>query len=455
MSRFAKVNNTPKYTKTDINQPKHAKDLNMSLCIPSLVHTYSLCIEYMKNWFLSRFHPDTFKTVNIDGKHSFQDLRTLSESVKLKRPMPAVSIVPTIDWSFNNDNVDSHPYGLRVYTPMGRYKDSFFQDPCNNIYLGICLETIFMPFTFRVKVETRAQQIDFYSYMKTACRVGFSNGEDVDMDFHVPYYLMCQLAEDAGFCVRYDEDGNGKIMNIIPFLNYLNSHTPMPFLYKHRCINGRNEFFVRMTNMYVYIKCNDLSVDDGEQEGHLTNNYTIEFSCDVRFPAPKMYTYYSRNDHKLHRIYSASSFTGDINVSTFYAFKATDIPDCNTRRWPRLIETTYEDEEVIGNEGFDIDINGFFSDDIDDIIKEDISMMISPSIFLDFMLINDGHHLNYTVDWPNMIIHINEKVYSPYTHIAIYGDLGYINDKRTSKMEADTNRISDETYKPTKRIGDA
>ena len=34
---------------------KHSKILNRSICMPSMTQAYSLCIQYMKQWFLSKF----------------------------------------------------------------------------------------------------------------------------------------------------------------------------------------------------------------------------------------------------------------------------------------------------------------------------------------------------------------------------------------------------------------
>ena len=157
----------------------------------------------------------------------------------------------------------------------------------------------------------------------------------------------------------------------------------------------------------------------------------------------------------LHRIYSASNGGGDLNVSTFYAFKATDIPDCNTRRWPLFIETTYEDEDAVKTSGMKIDLSEFFEGDLASIIDMTIDSMISPAIFLDMMLINDAHHLDYTMDWQTKTITINEKVYSPYTHIAIYCDMAYYNDKLIGLNGARENRLTTDTYSEAKRIGDA
>ena len=46
-----------------------------SLCTPSYVHAYSLCIGYMKKWFLDHFPENYFKTIYIEGKHVIDEYK--------------------------------------------------------------------------------------------------------------------------------------------------------------------------------------------------------------------------------------------------------------------------------------------------------------------------------------------------------------------------------------------
>ena len=440
MSRFKDFPREPKIFKPE----RHSKSLNRSLCVPSLVDSYSICIAYMKDWILQRLKPYEFKTVWVDGKHIYDDYRNFSRKELLKRPLPSLTIVPSIDWAFNNENIDSYPYGLSLYTTSGRFKDSFFKDAGTDTYMGIGLETILMPFTFRFRVESRAQQIDMYNHIKKACRYGFSDGRDVDLDFNVPYDLMLQLADDLGFGIDdTSETTKPRVKYISKFLNYLNMHSQLPFIYKHRNINGNNEFYLRMNNMYVHIKPTDLSVDDGEREGHLSNNYNIELQCEVRFPAPKFYAYYSNNEHKLHKLYSVKNGVGDINVRTFYQFKTTDLPDINDKGWNLFLTTSYEDEEACdNNKPLVIDFKELFEGDIAKAIFECIDSAMSPAIFLDLKLINDATILEYKMDWENQILTTKAPIHNPMTYIGLYCDLDFMHDMLESRKESERNRVT-------------
>lgn len=421
---------------------KHSKTLNRSICIPSIANSYAQCIEYAKHWFLSKFQPDTFKTVYVDGKYIYDEQRTLTKSQLLKREKPMLAISPSIDWNFNNDNVDMYQFGTDLYQQRGMFRSSFFKDPTHDAYLGIAMETLFVNFTYRMRVETRAQQMDLYKYIQLACRVGNTLGEDVDLDFHIPYELMIQMAMDLGFEVYGDNPEYPKIKNVQKFLSYLNSHSQLPFLYKYRAINGKNEFFIRMHSMYVHVRPTDLSADDGEREGHLSNNFGIEMQVEIRFPSPKFYGYYSNNEPKLKTIYSAFRQPEGI-VSAFYTFKGTPIPEVNKRGWNRYLETTWEEEDIDKlNKPLEIDFSDLLAnDDIGDAIQDCIHQGISPSIFIDVILVNGGEIIVGDMDWNTMKFTSKYPVRALGTYIGIYLDMDYINSYIICERTANDNRI--------------
>lgn len=423
---------------------QNSKTLYRSICVPSVVQSYSLCIEYIKHWFLSKFPQNTFKSVYIDGKNIYDDFRSLSRVELLKRQMPALTITPSISWDFDNDGIDLYPYGLDLYAQTGRFKESFFSCPENNSYMGIGMETLLMNFNFRLKVESRAQQLDIYKYIKVACRIGFTCGEDVDLDFHIPYTLMIQLAKDNGFEIQQEtlSDGNIKetIKKVPLFLRWLNMHSKLPFLYKHRTLNGNNEFFIRMRNMYVHVRPGSLSGDDGEREGQMTNKFGIEFSAEVRFPAPKMYAYYSDNDHKLQTVYGAW-YQPNGPVSTCYTFKGSDIPDKNKYGWPLYMSTTYENDD--NEEGLlEVDFSELLEGDIGMCIKDSLNKGLSPALFCDLIFFNGGEYITGKFDWESLRFTSNSPVRSSGTYIGVYVDNDYISDYILTSTDAYSNRLS-------------
>jgi hypothetical protein len=343
-----------------------------------------------------------------------------------------------MDWSFDNDKLDAYPYGISLYTPLGRFKDSFFKDAQRQMYLGIGFETQLINFTFRVKLETRAQELDFFKYAKLACRVGFSNGEDVDLDFHIPYELMIQMATDAGFEIEYYEKRPPVVKNLSGFLGYLNSHSQIPFIYKHRNVNGNNEFFIRAQRLYVYIRPTDINADDGEKEGHLDNNFMVELTCEVRFPAPQMYAYYSNNKHNLQTVYSAFH-QPDNAVATFYTFNSLEIPEVNNYGWNKYLYTEYIEEDL--NNPLTINFSELFNGDIALVIDESIKTAISPAIFLDIWVINGSQKVYGRMNWETMTWTSEYIPRNEVSGIIIYTDLEYMNNTLLRLNNGDENRL--------------
>ena len=63
----------------------HSKSLYRSICVPSTTQAYSLCVEYMKKWFLSKFNKNMFKSVKEEGKNIYDDFRSMSKIELLNR----------------------------------------------------------------------------------------------------------------------------------------------------------------------------------------------------------------------------------------------------------------------------------------------------------------------------------------------------------------------------------
>ena len=418
----------------DAFKSRHSKTLYRSICVPSTTQAYSLCVEFMKRWFLNKFPEGTFKSIYVEGKNIYDDFRTLDKTALLKRQKPALTITPDIDWEFTNENIDTYPYGMDLYVQTGKFKDSFFSYHPNHSYMGIGMETILMPFTFKIKVETRAQQLDMYKFIKMACRVGFTCGEDVDLDFHIPYALMIQIAKDNGFQTKSKkisedrEEYEEVICDVPAFLRWLNMYSTLPFLYKFRALNGKNEFFLKMRNMYVHIRPSNLNADSGEREGQMTNNFTIELSAEVRFPAPKMYAYYSDHEHKLQTVYGAW-YQPNGPVTTCYTFKGSIIPDMNRYNWPLYLSTTYEeDNDSSINKPLQIDLSELLEGDIGACIEDCLSKSISPAIFCDLIFYNNGEYVNGNMDWKTLTFTSTNPVRGLGTYIGVYVDNDFIAD---------------------------
>ena len=186
-----------RYKTVSFSQVRNRKMLNSHLIMPSLEFSYSLCIEYMKAWFLKRFKKDYFgkdyKYVFVDDSHIFGQYKEFNKEDLLFKGGPEqgkLSIVPTIDDNFNREGLEDAMYGIDMMVKRSRYEDSFFKDKARDRYISSTLSLISMEFTFKVQVETLPQQLDLFRCMKQTFRVGYTQGEYISMDYVLPTELI-------------------------------------------------------------------------------------------------------------------------------------------------------------------------------------------------------------------------------------------------------------------------
>lgn len=398
-----------------------------SMSIPSTIHTYSVAIEYMRKWFLSKFHGDYFGEDNanfwVEGRHALDDFRSMTKEQMLKRTKPYASMGCQANLEYDRDKIDMYPFGMELY--LARHstaENPFFNDKIKNLCISQDFEVLELQFTFNIKFSTKAQQFDMYKYCKMAFRIGATQGEYIEYDQHLPYDLMRQLAIDAGF-----EVANGKIVDVINFLRYLNTHSACPILYKYRNINGHDEFFVRVRNAYVHISIPEIDFDDGEREGHTTTNYGISFTATVRFPATKCYVYYSNNIHT--EIQLKEEIPG---AACFSTIRMIDAPMYNERGWKQIITTEYEDT-TISDENTIIDLSDLLSTDLlGKVIRYTNSIFVSPNIFIEVRFFNNSEEIKFDIDWNTFKATSRVPLKSRRSFISIYADLEYINNQSES-----------------------
>lgn len=415
---------------------KENRKLNSTVLIPSASHSYALAVEYIHKWFLDKFSKDYFKTIYIEGKNIFDESRRFNINDTARRQNPAVAIIPSIDFSFDRDKIDLALGGLDLYEEKSTMDTCFFRDYENGLYIKEIDQLNLLNFTIKVYVDTRAKQLNLWHYMKLAFRVGATQGEYIDMDFSIPEELILQLAMDVGFEVDLE---NRKVKKIAEFLQYLNKNSAVPFLYKLRCENGRDEFFIRVPGEYVHISIPDyLSVDDGERVGHTYENFPIEMNLMLRFPAPQSFVYMSKREQKI--IEGIKMETSD-HIVGLYTIKFFDVPKLNEKKWGLFVQTEYVED--IEKSDIEMDFTDLFTTSILDVIEYTKKQFLSPSIFLDIKLFDtEGNPIDYTIDWDTLKVKlIDGKDYRKII-IGLYVDNIYLNETIVTMNSALDNRLN-------------
>lgn len=408
-----------------------------TVLIPSASHSYALAVEYVRKWFLDKFSKDYFKTVYIEGKNIFDESRKFTINNTARRQNPAVAIIPSIDFSFDRDKIDLAMGGLELYEEKSTVDTCFFRDYDNSLFIKEIDQLNSINFTIRTYVDTKAKQLNLFHYMKLAFRTGATQGEYIDMDFSIPEELMIQLAVDTGFEVDME---NKKIKHVVEFLNYLNKNSLIPFLYKLRCENGRDEFFIRTQGEYVHISIPDYpSVEDGDRVGHTYENFPIEMNLTLRFPTPQSYVYMSK---KPQTIIEGIKMDETDEIAGLYSLKVLDIPYQNEKKWGLYIQSEYLEDKLSNH--ISMDFNDLFTSSIKDVIKYTQKQFLSPYIFLDIQLFDPGQNkIKCKIDWDSLTVEtVDETKEYQKIIIAIYMDNTFANEAIVTMNNASSSRIN-------------
>ena len=409
-------------SKKDKLEELHSYNLNASLSIPSVVNGYSLGVGLIKKWFFNRIKESYFKYWTVDESNYNSAFDRAEQYKNFKIQKPSLLITPRVDTQWNREGLDNNLFGVNTYLRRKVVENSFFKDPINNIYLDMDTEQLRINFTFRVRVSSRSHQLNLLKTMNMKCRIGATETDYQDMDFHIPFDLMCQIAKDVGYKVI-----DNKIENMQGFISYLNQHSQMPILYRYRKINAKYEFFLRMKQVYTHIDCRDqLDADDGEQLEQTKTNYIITMNCVLDMEIPKFYAYCSKNSH-IFNIDSVHEYTIPVNTIQF-----PDIKDVNEKGWNKYYEIDIEEDDL--NKPLAFNFEELFLEETGDIsiikniIDHNNECYISPSVFIEMKLYNNGQEVDYTINWKNFTIESNNLLLSHITHIVMYLDRKYIND---------------------------
>ena len=411
--------------------------LYKSLAVPSYVHGYGLCIEYYKRWFESKFSHDYFRGgIYIEGKHVLDEYKTFDQ-VPVKRENPRARIIPTLDGDYDRDGIDNYLASPQIYLRRSSFQDSFFKDYDRQLFISLQMRAMKMNFNTKVRVNTRAEQLDLWNFMQLNFRNDATSYEYLSLDYHIPKEIILFIAEKAGF-----EIVNDNIVNIIDFLNYFNQHSDVILLFKIRAINKQPEFFLRFNDVYTHIQCKDkLNRDDGEKDGKLDFNFGVEMENIIIMPIPAFYIL--GNQEPIMIDYKLDLHTKD--MTALYSINIYEIPPVDDNGWNQAAITSY----AVDKGDTELDISSIFTGE--NILSRTIDLTmkqgVSPSKFINVKVFHNddiAKTVNIKMNWRTKRAELlngpasQDEVYQ----IAMYYDREYISTIDTEINKYNDNRIS-------------
>lgn len=414
-----------------------------SIVTPSMIHAYSLGMEYVEAWIFSKLDKDIFKSVHISDRDAIDAFRNYDAITSLVTNKPSIAIESRMDMEYLNDVNQLPDGGLDLFLSRTRKIASFYSDPINNVNIALNSQTIRINYNVKIRVTTKMQQIEWMHYIRQACRIGETQTHDYDMDFHVPKQIMLQLAQDCGFELN---ETKTEIEDIRAFLRHVNQYSYFPFTFKLRTVNQQMEFFIRVTNISIHLSCLDnISADDGERINMVTDNYIIEFPVHLTMSAPKMYIYYSEKKHD--RILPNDELNPNAVQVGLHDIKIPDIPDVNCKGWKVFISADYDlydkDEDINKDEEFTyIDFMPLIKDsDVELVFNYAKRYYIHPSTFLEFRAYGLGDCVPLEMNWDNLTAKMKKSKCILRLGIVLYLNKEFVNERLLILTSGHSDRI--------------
>ena len=195
----------------------------------------------------------------------------------------------------------------------------------------------------------------------------------------------------------------------------------------------------------------------------MTNtDYQVTFDCQVRFPSPKFYAYYS--------IVERESIKSIIKIDDGLFIQCSTnmarVPEVDEHGWQRSLHTIYNfntSQELSMIKRKEIGLKIEFKEllgDLRDVIDYTKSIAISPEVFLDIKVFNFDKIIKTHIDWQEYTIYIDQPVESKKCFLIIYMDNAYVHDKLSEikhyadniRIQPSNNRIGPEDKLETKTI---
>lgn len=421
---------------------KFAPQLYSNLIVAQESMGYSIGIQYVKKYLLDRLPKNYIQYFHLNYKHMFDDFRVFNkQNVKHEKPM--CSLTPSIEYEYDRENLDMLGSDATIFLKRSNYQRSFFKDYKNKVFLGMQMHALKINFRFKVRVGTKAEQIDLFRRMELVYKIGATHAENISCDFVIPYELIRNIAGLSGFEINE----KGYVVDPLDFLAYLNKHSDIPVTYKLRAINGHDEFFLRLSDIYTHLNFkNKLDVEDGECEGMMENNFDVTTEFSLRLPTPHFFVLY--NEKPI--MYPLEIEKGNVLLCSLSQFV---IPDTNDKGWNQVINTVYmiDDNEDI------FDIHEMFlsnqTTDIRKVINYCIGHYISPKVFIDLKIYKEmaGIYVDVPCELEyrsqdEILIKLGEKLKSQYLYIGIYIDMEFVNNTAVDINEFKKDRLSMPEY---------
>lgn len=403
-------------------------NLNSKLYPTGFEHQYDCIVGFVKKWVLSLTGEDFFKNIYVNESISYKRIKRKTQLELLKYDNPQIVIIPRIDSSFNRDTIDLYQRGIETLQ-LSRIDESLIRDTENKSYIGMHPRQIKIDFDIKIKLSTKVQQLKLFELLKLGLKSGSTQDIYEPTTFQIPFELISEM-----YSKLFDKElKENSLEDSKEIVDYINSHSITPVKYDKDLSSGRYHFYIDVTDYdYHIVFLDDISIDDGEREGHTYNNYMIEFSFSVYGACPAFYYWFYSDKSKVSNyIYSYENNKVNDNrdsLEIIHSINEFKIPEkYNNQDLYLSVQITDVPQGDFTIYISDIKEGLGFSDQLMKVIDYCTSRHINPSVCVSFLTFFMGIRKDIEVDWFNDKIIVKDIPLNCVLDFAVYVDKLYVN----------------------------
>lgn len=416
------------------------KNINYAVSSLSVAHTYGnvtcFVLEYIKNVFNKEF----FKTVHVSSTLAHRQFTRFNGTTKefLKKSKPIMIIRPRIE--IDDEDVDM--YDTLLTTRIGDTFDTadfgnlqnFIEDEKKGIYTKFLMNRLKLSFDIVMVFETQLTQINVANFLKNQLTFNRHIGVPANLESLIPRSVIDMIAKDAEIDIGENAE------NVNSLLDYMNSHSLYPVMYKFKNSSGNDEFF-RFYPTTIDLLFSGLTIDDGNKKNQVFDTFTINFTCTTQFSTAGLYYYFTYNkdtiDAVQYDILQQSGCTGAEQLVPIYTcnniFNGIKLPE----GWTLYTAPMFE---VEGTQ-YDLEFEPILNHSIKETISYHLKNNIPVESCINLTLVKNGRIMSeenneYSIDWDRLVATINNCNSSSQYRFIMHVNALYINNLVADLLDA-------------------
>lgn len=251
--------------------------MSVVLSNPSITHTFGnvacVAIDYIQSFFPSNF----FTKTHISTKMAHRQLdafRAKTGFWKNKKPMlilrPRIEYDDSSKWFYgstmtNRALVSSNHMEFADLVPL-------IHDMDHGVGLHFLWNRYKIIYDIVIVVDTFNKQINIMNDLKNRLNIEAPNYLKTNLEAYIPRTSIYSTADYLG--IHHEDTPT--------ILEYMNTYSATPITYKLHNGKGHDEFFMMYPTSIETI-CSDLTAEDGETRGIISDTYTISLAMSMEF----------------------------------------------------------------------------------------------------------------------------------------------------------------------------